>query len=97
MEHEEEYYYTDFVELRAKLDGQPRWKPVSNGEFDFQAVGALTPYTGTVKKWMCDTVVDEGGVTTPIAWYKKAKMINVNKQLIPEVKSQKCFSGRKQS
>ena len=87
----EEYNYASNVALRAKYDALTRWTTVSNGEFTFCAVGALTSYDGTVRKWMCDSVMDEGGFMTPIAWYKKTKMMNLNGQSVPVTRSMKCF------
>ena len=88
---QEEYNYACNVALRAKYDALTKWPIVSNGEFEFRAVGALTSYDGTVKKWMCDSVKDEGGFMTPIAWYKKTKMVNINGKTMPEIRSMKCF------
>lgn len=87
----EEYFYACNVALRTKYDALTKWEPVSNGEFEFRAVGALTSYDGTVRKWMCDSVVDEGGVMTPIAWYKKTKMTKLNGQMTPVTRGMKCF------
>ena len=87
----DEYNHATNLALRAKYDALPRWETISNGEYTFRAVGALTSYDGTVRKWICDSVVDEGGFMTPIAWYKKTQTTEVNGRIVPVVKSTKCF------
>ena len=87
----EEYSYASNVALRAKYEALTKWEPVSNGEYEFRAIGALTSYDGTVRNWTCDSVKDEGGTMTPIAWYKKTRMENVNGQATPVTKTMNCF------